>query len=50
MSCIRFGAFFGWDKSPLTEGWLSGLRVMAYEQRQGPSQEEVQRVRLPGVV
>ena len=24
-----FGPFFGWEESPLTAGWLSGLRVMA---------------------
>ena len=45
-----FGPFFGWDQSPLTVGWLSGLRVMADELRQSPSQEDVQRVRLPGVL
>ena len=45
-----FGPFFGWDNSPLIAGWLSGLRVMADELRQSPSQEDVQRVRLPGVL
>ena len=45
-----FGPFFGWDNSPLTTGWLSRLRVMADELRQSPSQEDVQRVRLPGVL
>ena len=45
-----FGPFFGWDQSPLTTGWLSGLRVMADEPRQGPSQEKVQSVRLLGVL
>ena len=45
-----FGPFFGWDQSPLTAGWLGGLRVMADELRQSPSQEDVQRVRLPGVL
>ena len=44
-----FGAFFGWEDSPLTAGWLSGLRVMAAEPRHSPSQEDVQKVRLPGV-
>ena len=44
----RLGPFFGWDQSPLTAGWLSGLRVMADEPRQSPSQEDVQRVRLLG--
>ena len=42
-----FGPFFGWDQSPLTAGWLSGLRVMVDELRQGPSPEEVQSMRLP---
>ena len=45
-----FGAFFGWEDSPLTASWLSGLRVMAAELRHSPSQEDVQKVRLPGVV
>ena len=45
-----FGPFFGWDNSPLMAGWLSGLSVMADELRQSPSQEDVQRVRLPGVL
>ena len=45
-----FGPFFGWDQSPLTAGWLSGLRVMADELRQSPSKEDVQRVRPPGVL
>ena len=34
-----FGPFFGWYQSPLTAGWLSGLRMMADELRQSPSQE-----------
>ena len=45
-----FAPFFGWDQSPLTAGWLGGLRVMADELRQRQSQEEVQSVRLPGVL
>ena len=45
-----FGAFLGWEDSPLTAGWLSGLRVMAAELRNYPSQEDVQKVRLPGVM
>ena len=45
-----FGAFLGWEDSPLTAGWLSGLRVMAAELRNYPSQEDVQKVRLPGVL
>ena len=45
-----FGPFFGLDQSPLTASWLSGLRVMADQPRQGASQEEVQSVRLPGVL
>ena len=44
----HFGPFFGWDESPLTAGWLSGLRVMADQLQQGASQEQVQSVRLPG--
>ena len=39
-----FGAFLGWEDSPLTAGWLSGLRVMAAELRNYPSQEDVQKV------
>ena len=45
-----FGAFLGWEDSPLTAGWLSGLRVMAAALRDYPSQEDVQKVRLPGVL
>ena len=45
-----FGPFFHWEDSPLTAGRLSGLRVMAAELRQSPSQEDVQKVRLPGVL
>ena len=45
-----FGPFFGSDQSPLTAGWLSGLRVMVDQLRQGASQEEVQSVRLPRVM
>ena len=45
-----FGPFFGWEECLLTAGWLSGLRVMAAELWQSPSQEDVQRVRLPGVL
>ena len=45
-----FGPFVGWDQSPLTADWLSELRVMAAQLRQGPSPEEVQSVRLPGVL
>ena len=44
-----FGPFFHWEDSPLTAGLLSGLRMMAAELRQSPSQEDVQKVRLPGV-
>ena len=45
-----FGPVFGWDQSPLTAGWLSGLRVMADQLWQGASQEEVQSVRPPGIL
>ena len=45
-----FRPFFGWEDSPLTARWLSGLTVMAAELRQSPSQEDVLRVRLPGVL
>ena len=45
-----FGAFLGWEDSPLTAGWLSGLRVMAAALQDYPSQEDVQKVRLPGVL
>ena len=45
-----FGPLFGWDQSPLTAGWLSNLMVMADQLRQGASQEQVQSVRLPGVL
>ena len=45
-----FGPFFGWDQSPLTAGWLSGLRVMADQLQQGATQEELQSVRLLGVL
>ena len=34
-----FGPFFGWDQSPLTAGWLGGLRMMVDQLRQGASQE-----------
>ena len=44
-----FGAILGWEDSPLTAGWLSGLRVMAAALRDYLSQEDVQKVRLPGV-
>ena len=36
-----FGPFFGWEQSLLTAGWLSGLRVMADQLRQGAYQEQV---------
>ena len=45
-----FGAFLGWEESPLTAGWLSGLRVMAAELQNFPSPDDVQKVRLPGVI
>ena len=45
----QFGPFFHWEDSPVTAGWLSGLRVMVAELRQSPSQEDVQKVRLQGV-
>ena len=45
-----FGAFLGWEESPLTAGWLSGLRVMAAELQNFPSPDDVQKVRLPGVM
>ena len=45
-----FGAFLGWEESPLTAGWLSGLRVMAAELQNFPSPADVQKVRLPGVM
>ena len=46
-----FGPFPGWDDSPLTAGWLAGLRVMADElQRTGCPREEVQRLHPPGVL
>ena len=45
-----FGAFLGWEESPLTAGWLSGLRVMAAEMQNFPSPDDVQKVRLPGVM
>ena len=45
-----FGPFLGWDESPIAAGWPSGLQVMAAQLQQGASQEEVQRVRLPGVL
>ena len=45
-----FGPFFAWDQSPLTAGWLSGLRVMAEQLRQGASEEQVQSVRLQRVM
>ena len=45
-----FGPFLGGDESPLTTGWLSGLRVMVHQLQQGASQEQVQSVRLPGAV
>ena len=45
-----FGAFLGWEESPLTAGWLSGLRVMAAELQNFPSPDDVQKVHLPGVM
>ena len=45
-----FGPFFHLENSPLTAGWLSGLRVMTADLRQSPSQEDVQKVRVPGVL
>ena len=45
-----FGAFLGWEGCPLTAGWLSGLRVMAAELQNYPSPDDVQKVRLPGVM
>ena len=46
----HFGAFLGWEESPLTAGWLSGLRVMVAELRKFPYPDDVQKVRLPGVM
>ena len=45
-----FGAFLGSDESPLTAGWLSGLRVMVAELQNFPSPDDVHKVRLPGVM
>ena len=45
-----FGAFLGWEESPLTAGWLSGLRVMAAELQNFPSPDDVRKVHLPGVM
>ena len=45
-----FGPLFHWEDSPRTARWLSGLRVMAAELRQSPSQEDVPKVRVPGVL
>ena len=45
-----FGGFLGWEEPPLTAGWLSGLRVLAAELQKFPSPDDVQKVRLPGVM
>ena len=45
-----FGAFLGWEESPLTAGLLSGLRLMAAELQNFPSPAVVQKVHLPGVM